>query len=84
MEINECERYAPCGAKGSCLDRIADYECECEAGWGGKNCSVELTGCNEVVCLNSGTCSIRFFLYQPIPIIGRYKKAYNRPILIIC
>ncbi len=38
------------------LDRIADYVCACEDGWGGKNCSVALTGCQDVVCLNGGTC----------------------------
>ncbi len=26
-------------------DRIADYDCACEPGYGGKNCSVLLTGC---------------------------------------
>jgi protein crumbs len=39
------------------LDRIAGYDCACEPGWGGKNCSVELIGCHEVVCLNGGSCS---------------------------
>ncbi len=38
-------------------DRIADYECTCEPGYGGKNCSVSLTGCQDVVCLNGGTCT---------------------------
>ncbi len=37
-------------------DRIADYTCACEDGFGGKNCSVELVGCQDVVCLNGGTC----------------------------
>jgi len=38
-------------------DLVADYECSCEPGFGGKNCSVALTGCQEVVCLNGGTCT---------------------------
>lgn len=36
--------------------QVADYDCQCEEGFGGKNCSVELLGCNGVECLNGGTC----------------------------
>ena len=36
---------------------VADYKCECKNGFGGKNCSVPLTGCMKVSCLNGGTCS---------------------------
>ena len=48
QEIDECLRFEPC-ERGSCVDGIADYTCECESGWGGKNCSVKLTGCDKVV-----------------------------------
>ena len=41
----------------SLLDLIADYQCTCSPGFGGKNCSVALTGCQDVVCLNGGTCT---------------------------
>lgn len=42
---------------GTCSDRRADYYCDCVPGYGGKNCSVELTGCmQEGTCLNNGTC----------------------------
>ena len=36
---------------------VADYKCDCETNFGGKNCSVPLTGCEEVTCLNGGTCT---------------------------
>ena len=36
---------------------IADYKCYCEENFGGKNCSVPLTGCQEVECLNGGSCT---------------------------
>lgn len=46
----------PC-VHGNCVDRRANWYCECPAKYGGKNCSVELIGCNqEVTCLNNGTC----------------------------
>ena len=35
---------------------MADYTCQCEDNWGGKNCSVPLTGCLGAPCLHSGTC----------------------------
>ena len=68
MEINECERYDPCD-HGICVDRIADYDCQCDKEpvgalpdlqqeiWGGKNCSVKLQGCLDPnTCQNNGTC----------------------------
>lgn len=38
-------------------DLIADYQCICDSEFGGKNCSVPLTGCQDVVCLSGGTCT---------------------------
>lgn len=40
---------------------MADYECVCEEGYGGKNCSVPLTGCLGVECFNGGTCEALLF-----------------------
>ena len=31
--------------------------CRCQPGFGGKNCSVPLTGCSEGTCLSGGTCT---------------------------
>ena len=44
--------------------KVADYQCECEDGYGGKNCSVQLLGCIGVQCLNGGTCTA--LLYDEI------------------
>ena len=52
-------RYKPCLAEGSsgCEETVpGDYHCSCNEGYGGKNCSVVLTGCAEVTCLNGGLC----------------------------
>ena len=40
-----------------CLDKVDDYFCTCQQGFGGKNCSVPLTGCSDLTCLNGGTCT---------------------------
>ncbi|XP_069744762.1 protein crumbs homolog 1-like isoform X2 [Narcine bancroftii] len=59
--INECEGN-PCEHGGTCEDGIADYICHCSPlgqdgiTWGGKNCSVELTGCLQHNCYNGGRC----------------------------
>ena len=35
---------------------VHDSFSRCDKGYGGKNCSVELIGCNTVTCLNNGKC----------------------------
>lgn len=38
------------------MDSKNNYICDCDKDWGGKNCSVELTGCLDSPCKNNGTC----------------------------
>src|SRR5690349_13614737 len=45
----------PC-QHGTCIDGRNNYVCDCDANYGGKNCSVELTGCQTSPCKNEGTC----------------------------
>lgn len=48
--------FRPCD-HGTCFDRRAGYYCDCVSKYGGKNCSVELIGCQgSHTCLNNGTC----------------------------
>lgn len=49
-------RYNPC-VNGTCRDSRANYFCDCFPMYGGKNCSVELIGCNDEPCSNNGTCT---------------------------
>jgi protein crumbs len=46
----------PCQEGSTCVDLVADYRCDCPPTHGGKNCSVELTGCKGVECQNEGAC----------------------------
>lgn len=41
---------------GTCIDGRNNYECDCDENYGGKNCSVELTGCITLPCKNDGSC----------------------------
>uniref|UniRef100_A0A8D0DMD4 Crumbs cell polarity complex component 2 n=1 Tax=Salvator merianae TaxID=96440 RepID=A0A8D0DMD4_SALMN len=59
-DVDECEAQ-PCENGGTCEDGTADYVCHCALGpggiaWGGKNCSVELTGCHNHSCQNEALC----------------------------
>ncbi|XP_072344515.1 protein crumbs homolog 2-like [Scyliorhinus torazame] len=61
ININECKSN-PCKNGGVCEDGIAGYTCNCPAmdkdgvKWGGKNCSIQLTGCLVHHCHNRATC----------------------------
>ena len=59
-EIDECDRYKPCQFGSMCKDLIGDYDCECKTFNGnlyaGKNCSFELTACQNNMCQNGSTC----------------------------
>lgn len=62
VEIDECLVYnQPCMNGGTCEDKVADYECHCpkmynNVQYGGKNCTVELTACENEQCENSIAC----------------------------
>lgn len=45
----------PC-LHGTCIDGRNNYDCDCDENYGGKNCSVELTGCISSPCKNEGSC----------------------------
>ena len=46
----------PCGKRGLCKNLIDDWECECEKGWDGKACDVNINDCADEPCLNGGSC----------------------------
>ncbi|XP_064617081.1 protein crumbs-like isoform X2 [Liolophura sinensis] len=60
-EINECLVYQPCRNGATCHDQVADYFCQClpslnRVVYGGKNCSLVLTGCLGNQCQNGAKC----------------------------
>ncbi|XP_077442166.1 protein crumbs homolog 2a isoform X8 [Vanacampus margaritifer] len=60
-DIDECESQ-PCQNNGWCEDDTASYICHCpdvDVGhrpWGGKDCTVKLSGCVHHDCQNGATC----------------------------
>jgi protein crumbs len=47
------------------MDGRNNYNCDCDALWGGKNCSVKLTGCVEAPCKNDGLC-VPYLEYESV------------------
>ena len=39
LDINECESE-PCHNEGMCIDEVAGYECQCQAGYAGAMCNI--------------------------------------------
>ena len=62
VDIDECALYSPCQHRSSCQDLVADYSCTCYVStppvksYGGRNCSVYLSGCDGVVACQNGQC----------------------------
>ena len=40
---------------GTCADLVNDYICTCDAGFTGRNCSIDIDNCASDPCVN-GTC----------------------------
>ena len=64
-DIDECFYPSPpCANNATCVDLVADYRCDCLdvsmsgtlVQYGGRNCTVELTGCHHNDCTNGATC----------------------------
>lgn len=56
MNINECESE-PCAPTGVCVDEVADYSCECELGYTGRHCDVDIDDCAPEPCQRGGICT---------------------------
>ena len=46
-DIDECQS-TPCQNGGTCKNQVADYSCDCQNGWTGKNCDVGKTQSQEI------------------------------------
>ena len=43
---------------GSMQDLVGGYGCECEVGWNGDRCQVDINDCISMPCQNGGTCYV--------------------------
>ena len=46
----------PCDNKGTCIDRLNDYVCQCQSGYTGRNCEENIDDCVDNPCVNGGAC----------------------------
>lgn len=49
---------------GTCSDQVDDYNCSCQAGFKGKNCSINIDECESKPCVNAILCEDRINDYQ--------------------
>ncbi|XP_068136743.1 sushi, nidogen and EGF-like domain-containing protein 1 isoform X6 [Hyperolius riggenbachi] len=54
-EIDECQSQ-PCQNGAVCKDRVSYFLCECQEGYMGKQCELELNECLSDPCKNGGSC----------------------------
>ncbi|XP_066485218.1 cubilin [Tiliqua scincoides] len=51
-----CQNQNPC-VHGQCLATPSDYNCVCDPGWTGRNCTENIDECSSNPCLHGGSCT---------------------------
>ncbi|XP_069583832.1 sushi, nidogen and EGF-like domain-containing protein 1 isoform X7 [Ranitomeya imitator] len=54
-EIDECQSQ-PCQNGAMCKDRVSHFLCDCQEGYSGKHCELDVNECSSDPCKNGGTC----------------------------
>eukprot|EP00794_Sanderia_malayensis_P017390 gene17390-19132_t len=54
-DLDECA-CNPCKNGANCTDLVADYSCNCAAGYTGKSCEIDINECNSFPCKNEAAC----------------------------
>jgi len=53
-EVDDCQSN-PC-VHGICVDALYTFKCQCESGFTGATCDVNIDDCDVHVCINDGRC----------------------------
>ena len=53
--VDDCAS-SPCGDRGTCNDKVNDYECTCATGWEGGTCQLSVDDCVNHLCKNGAVC----------------------------
>jgi hypothetical protein len=56
-DIDECSDWVRnCGGHGICQDLAYEYRCDCDAGYSGAQCEVDVDECSTTSCGDNGAC----------------------------
>ena len=55
-DCHELDGYANC-THGKCVDQVAHYTCDCDVGWTGRHCRIDIDECRLGYCKNNATCN---------------------------
>ena len=68
VAVDNCDPN-PCQNDGNCIDGINSFTCDCEDGFSGDICEVNIDECASFPCLNGGTCidGVNTFTCQCVP-----------------
>ena len=58
LDVNECDDR-PCENRGTCVDLIGGYRCECTDEWTGRNCQIRDSGIVDISFVFDSSGSIR-------------------------
>ena len=53
---DECDPN-PCLNGGTCIDGVGSFTCDCEDGYSGDTCEINIDDCDPNPCQNGGTCN---------------------------
>ena len=70
----------------SCIDEVADYTCDCTAGYKGDNCTIDIDECANEPCVNGGSCQDLINRHQCLCLEGFSGKCcyYSNDMVIEC
>ena len=59
VNLNECSAFQDCSGNGRCTDSIMSFNCDCNPGYTGRQCQIDIDECLlvEPECSGHGTCT---------------------------
>ena len=56
----------------TCVDLVNDFKCNCQPGYKGRFCAVEINECENIPCMNNASCADLVNEYKCLCKPGKY------------